>query len=320
VRSNYTTVSSSRELERFEAALREMRLGRVRGRKSPHKLLLLLAILDRVDSGEITDNRIYYDPGLTERFRIYFNAVAQEGDWCQPGPPFFHLRSSAFWHHRVLPGKEDAYARLTTSGGGDKRILDNVDYAFFSDEAWAVIIDQNQRSVLRHFIVETFFSPEEQIRLWQVINSQSTIARYEKLMDQGPDYSAANDDNVRSAAFSRLIRHIYDYQCAVCGLRIITPNGLSPIDAAHLIPWSETHDDSPTNGIALCKLHHWALDANLIAPTKNLRWAVSPLLDPRRNSERELTRFDRSPILLPRKKEYYPREDAIMWRYNLLAK
>jgi putative restriction endonuclease len=308
------------ELQQFEAEIGSLRLGGIRGRKSPHKLLLLLAILDRVDAGEIKDNRVYYDPGLTERFRLYFDAVAQENDWCQPGPPFFHLRSSKFWHHQVIPGREDAYASLTTSGGGNKRILDNIQYAFFGDDAWAVIADPEQRSRLRHFIVETFFSPEEQTRLWQVISSQDTIAQYEKIMERGADYTAVIDDAARSAAFGRLIRRIYDYQCAMCGLRIITPDGSSPIDAAHLIPWSETHDDSPTNGMALCKLHHWALDANLIAPTINLRWAVSPLLDPRRNSECELTRFHKSPILLPRQKEYYPRGEAILWRYKSLAK
>jgi len=312
--------AASQDLLQLEAELRAMRLGGIRGRKSPHKLLLLLAVLDRLDAGEVTDNRIQYDPGLTERFRAYFDAVAQEGDWCQPGPPFFHLRSSSFWQHRVLPGREDAYAKLATSGGGDRRILDNIQYAYFTDGAWRVVADAGQRSALRHFIIATFFTAEEQVRLRQVVSSQSTLAHYQKLMERGADYTVTVDDALRSAAFGRMIRRIYDYQCAMCGLRIITPDGVSPIDAAHLIPWSETHDDSPTNGIALCKLHHWALDACLVAPTASLTWAVSPLLDPRRNSERELTRFHRSPILLPKQKDFYPREEAVLWRYKSLLK
>ena len=221
----------------------------------------------------------------------------------------------------MIPGREDAYAKLSTSGGGDKRILDNIQYAYFSDETWVVINDPEQRNTLRHFIVGTFFTPEDQTKLWQVIELQRTIGQYETILESGINYTLAiPDELVRGTAFRRLVRHLYDYQCAVCGLRIITPDGSSPVDAAHLIPWGKTHDDSPTNGIALCKLHHWALDANLIAPTVNLRWVVSQIIDPRRNSERELTRFHKAPMLLPRQKENYPREEAILWRYRSLAK
>jgi len=30
--------------------------------------------------------------------------------------------------------------------------------------------------------------------------------------------------------------------------------------ATHLIPFSESRNDHPTNGLALCKNHHWAMD------------------------------------------------------------
>ena len=40
------------------------------------------------------------------------------------------------------------------------------------------------------------------------------------------------------------------YRCAACGLRFLYDE-ITIIDAAHLIPFSETHDDSPQNGMAL---------------------------------------------------------------------
>lgn len=211
-----------------------------------------------------------------------------------------------------------SYAKLTTSGGGDRRILDNIQYAFLANYAWSVVIDPEQRSLLRQFIVQDFFSMEEQIKLWQAANLQGEIAKAEKIMENGTQYTVMVTDFVRNSAFRRLILYAYDNRCSMCGLRITTPSGQSPIDAAHLIPWSETHDDSPTNGMALCKLHHWALDADMISPTPDLRWAVSPLLDPRRDSEHELTRFEGAPILLPREERYYPRSEAISWRRKML--
>jgi predicted restriction endonuclease len=72
---------------------------------------------------------------------------------CQPGPPFFHLRSSGFWHHRIIPGREAEYAALTTTSGDKKRILRNIEYAFLSDEAFQIIKDASARTIVRPFIM-----------------------------------------------------------------------------------------------------------------------------------------------------------------------
>jgi putative restriction endonuclease len=275
------------------------------------------------DAGALQQNRIPYDPGLVERFSEYFKAVAQDGDWCQPAPPFFHLRSGGFWKHKPLFGREAEYAALDTSGGGSKRILDNIDYAYLDEDAFAVVANPQERQALRQFILKTFFSVDDQQKLQKVIEQQARISDYESMLEgltEKVEAAPPADTQTRSVAFSRVIRRIYDYQCAMCGLRIIGPDGSTPIDAAHLIPWRESYDDSPTNGVALCKLHHWALDASLVSPTLDLKWIVSTWLDRRRNSERELTRFHRSSILLPREHEHYPRHDAILWRLNRLVK
>jgi putative restriction endonuclease len=72
--------------------------------------------------------------------------------------------------------------------------------------------------------------------------------------------------------------------------------------------------------MALCKLHHWALDAHLVAPDTKYRWVVSGRLDRRRNSERELTRFHRSPILLPQDAAHYPATESMRWCLDRLTK
>lgn len=310
-------------LREFENQLERMRRSTVGGKPKPHKLLMLFAVLDLFDEGVLQENRIPYGPALVERFGEYFRAVAQEGDWCQPAPPFFHLRSAGFWKHKPVAGREPAYEALTTSGGGSKRILDNIEYAYLDDNAFAVVSTPTGRQSLRQFILATFFSPEEQQNLQKMMEEQARITAYESVLESQPttpEMPASPDAFTRTAAFARLIRRVYDYQCAMCGLRIITPGGSTPIDAAHLIPWNESHDDSPTNGIALCKLHHWAMDAGLIAPTPDFRWLISPLLDRRRNSERELTRFHRARILLPQEKAYHPRSESIEWRLRRLVK
>ena len=82
-----------------------------------------------------------------------------------------------------------------------------------------------------------------------------------KVAEEEPEFG-------RSPAFRRKILDIYDHQCAACGLRIKLPAAYDVgfIDAAHLIPFSVEPNDQPTNGLALCTHHHWAMDPNLIAP------------------------------------------------------
>lgn len=307
-------------LERVRHQIATMRLGRSRGRAKLHKPIMLLAVLDLFGSGAILDNRVFYNQELAERFQEYFNAVKKGDDWCQPAPPFFHLRSSHFWNHRVRPQRDEAYSKLTTSGGGSRRILENIEYAYLDDDALSVFTDSVSRGIIREYILDSFFSVEERTALLEVLSEQREVADYESVLrSQAFHVKEEVRAEVRSAAFRRIVLRDYDYQCAVCGLRLVLPEMPSPIDAAHLIPWSESHDDRPRNGMALCKLHHWALDAHLIAPTEKLRWRVSPLLDARRNSERELTRFAGLPVLLPRDKESYPHPDAIRWLLRRLA-
>jgi predicted restriction endonuclease len=59
---------------------------------------------------------------------------------------------------------------------------------------------------------------------------------------------------------------VYDYRCAACGIRVLLDHVESLVEAAHLIPFSESRNDKPTNGMALCPNHHWAMDRHLIAP------------------------------------------------------
>ena len=125
---------------------------------------------------------------------------------------------------------------------------------------------------------------------------------------------------MRDTAFSRVVRRAYDYRCAACGLRVILEGGLYIVDAAHLIPFAETHDDDPRNGIALCKNHHWAMDRNLIGPGTDRRWHITSSLDDRLEGQRELINLKGRSILLPHDPRYYPKDTALLWREQRIAR
>lgn len=126
----------------------KLRLGRTAGRSSPHKLIMLLAVLDLAEDGLLAVNRIYFDKPLLSRFNKYFAIFAIEGDWNQPGMPFFHLRSSDFWFHRVKPGRERVYTKLTRVGWATRPITENIEYAYLDDRAFMAMNDSTARIML----------------------------------------------------------------------------------------------------------------------------------------------------------------------------
>jgi len=81
------------------------------------------------------------------------------------------------------------------------------------------------------------------------------------------EYRLAKMRGAGARQFSLDVREAYRYGCAFCGLRFGGIPGIpSGVDAAHILAWSKHNLDVVTNGMSLCKLHHWAFDAALLMP------------------------------------------------------
>lgn len=140
-------------LQQLESDISETKRGGSHNHPKPHKLIMLLAILELIHQGHLDDNRIYLNQRLIDSFENYFRRFGAANDWCLPAEPYFHLRSAGFWHHKVRTGREAAYAKLTTSGGGLRRVQENIDYAYLSNDAYAVMHNPETRRELQSFII-----------------------------------------------------------------------------------------------------------------------------------------------------------------------
>ena len=90
--------------------------------------------------------------------------------------------------------------------------------------------------------------------------------------------------------------------------------------AAQSIPFSESRNDHPINGLALCKNHHGTMDRNLIAPCPDHHWHVAKILDPRRsNGEKELIELSGKSLLLPKDPAFHPDAYGLEWRCERLS-
>ena len=271
----------------------------------PHKPLLLLAAFDLIDEGKATPDRIPWCQELRDRFTARFLLVKKHNDQNNPDLPFRYLAGDGFWQAFEMDGTTPIRREIRVSDIGQV-------FARFTDGFQHLAAIPANRQLMREALIARYFP-----HLSPIKNQQSEISIHQStslVAEEALEYG-------RSPAFRRKIIEIYDHQCAACGLRIKLPSGndVSFIDAAHLIPFSESRNDHPTNGLALCKNHHWAMDRNLIAPCPDHHWHVSKILDPRRsNGEKELIELSGKSLLLPQDEAFHPDAEGLRWRCEQL--
>lgn len=141
-------------LDALKTEIVNMRRGSKKGHVRPHKYVMLLSVLEMAERGWLTENKIYLQEPLLSIFETYFNLVKKADDLCQPGPPFFHLRSSGFWLHKPKPGRERQYASLHNVGGGMGIIHENIEYAYLRDDVFELFSNPETRRHLRLFLTK----------------------------------------------------------------------------------------------------------------------------------------------------------------------
>ena len=114
---------------------------------------------------------------------------------------------------------------------------------------------------------------------------------------------------------------IYTYTCVVCEIQILTLDGESVTEAAHIIPFKNSGNDDVRNGISLCQLHHWGFDKGLISVNEVYKVIVSDLMAEKGPLEWKFTTLTDKGILLPEIREHYPAPEALAWhRENVFRK
>lgn len=287
----------------------------VSGQKSPHKAVMMLAVFDLVAAGEAKGNRIVYGPELLERFRRYFDVVKTDADAFTPILPFFHLRSSPFWHHRPIPGQEAVCAALNDPGG-PRKLQAVVEYAFLDDELFAMLQQPAIRQEMREALICRYF-PSKHDELMRLADQEEGAGLYAQVLRGELKECGRVKEDARDIAFARVVKQAYHFQCVACGLRILF-DGISLVDAAHIVPFAESHDDDPCNGLSLCKNHHWAMDQELIFPCSDSLWHVHKGIDDRIDFQRALIGLDGKPLLAPQEKRFSPKSSALLWREQRL--
>lgn len=111
-------------LELYLDKFRNLNMNSAGGQKSPHKVCMLLAVMDLIHVGSIASNKILLNQALRDQFTRHFESFAQGRDRNTPENPFFHLRSEGFWHLEYNEGFEEQNTKRFSSKAISHAYLD----------------------------------------------------------------------------------------------------------------------------------------------------------------------------------------------------
>lgn len=80
------------------------------------------------------------------------------------------------------------------------------------------------------------------------------------------EWRLAKSRGSSAGRFRRAVQNAYKDRCVFCGGIFRIEGAPSGLDAAHILAWSHHDLDVASNGLMLCKLHHWAFDGSLMVP------------------------------------------------------
>lgn len=244
-------------LRRFQ----KLRVDRASKTPAPHKPLLLLAILDFVESGAITTPHVKLTPELAFRFLGYWEIVGARGRSVgRVELPFFHLQSDGILRHVAHKGLDTALASIRpTSVEFLNRVIS---HAVLPEDLFVLMSDRQSREVMRRALIGgNWFLPGERMKLNTILGIQNHPQRQtdELVAFVAPEEVCQG----RDIRFRLQIVPLYGYSCLLCGVKMLLPSGIALVEAAHIHQFSKSRNDDITNGMALCRNHHWAFDQGL---------------------------------------------------------
>ena len=311
--------------EKFIKQFQNLRTDRNRHRwsaltsfQAPHKPFLLLSILDLIKQGTITSNFIEPSYELIDTFNGYWILVMPLGRRGLMSYPFYHMRSEPFWTLIPNPGQSDRPGQTFSSMAKTRQIYSG---SQIDEELFQFMCETQTREQLRNILIEHYFASEIRSALMDQgkINfaaykySQSLVKAAEQRLPFEDGFKEELQPKVRDQGFRKAIVMLYNHRCALCGIRMMTPEGHTVVEAAHVKPWSESHDDQPTNGMSLCRLCHWSFDEGLMGVGRDYEVIVSERVRMDQNMPGHILTLSDRNIFTPEEEKFWPAQTNFAW-------
>jgi putative restriction endonuclease len=298
---------------RFEKLRRDSKNG-----GAPHKPILLISLIQAIQQNLFNSNKIFIIPELVGLFKSNWKNLVVTNHQCLFTLPFYHMHTEPFW--LLIPNAGcELWVKSKSSMRSFSNLTTAVKHAQIDEELFKILQNKQDSEILLHFLLDKYF-PDTKSNFSTGSNNYIQDIENQIMLDPEEDYKRrlltirGQLDNdafqeeiyVRSSIFKNEIPKIYNYTCCISELRIDAISNVSMIDACHIIPFSESYNDTITNGIALCPNLHRAFDRGLISIDDKYKVIASNSFSEINETNYSLKQFEGKQILLPDNKNYYP--------------
>lgn len=295
---------------------------------APHKPVLLISVIQAYQQRIFNTNQIFIVPELVGLFKSNWTTLVSTNHTCLFALPFYHLSSEPFWHLVPNPGCE-AWVQSKSSMRSFSNLKTAIKYVTIDNELYNLLLDNNEAQTLLYFLLDKYF-PEKRTKLDNIHTSYINDVKQQIVEEPYKDYQerilkirntlnlAEYEEEVfiRSNVFKKEIPKIYNNTCCISGLRIDAIDNISLVDACHIVPFSESYNDSITNGIALCPNLHRAFDRGLISINEKFNVLVNTNFIESNSTSYNIKQFENKKIILPDNPKCYPALQSLIQHMN----
>ncbi|MBB2951603.1 HNH endonuclease [Sphingobacterium sp. JUb56] len=308
------------DLSIYLKAFLRLKQGITKYGKAPHKPVFLLTLIELIEQGLDNDNHFLVNADLVGLFQENWRLLvttANQSDFTQP---FFYLQSDqvdghSFWHiHTSNAIPMQAHIKSVST------LACIVAYASLSHELYVLLQSVEKRQLIRNAILAHYFPNQfqsyydhKQIGDGYYHNLQALVLNDPEVKYKHIVIHTEEDVFVRSHLFKRYIPQLYQDTCAMTGMQLRSTYNHNFIDACHIVPFSISHDDNVTNGLALCPNLHRAFDRGLVSVDQDYRILVSRHIRELGEHPYSLKKLEGNKIIIPKSEQYHPSQENLAW-------
>jgi putative restriction endonuclease len=271
--------------------------------------------MDLIAQGWITQNLIEPSYELVDNFNTYWATIMPPGSTTSMAYPFSRLKTDGFWERIPKPGYDPNVEYNVKSMARLRKMYVG---ARMDEELFVYLCNPETRERFRAVLINTYFVAEVRALVekqgkinYDAYQYSQTLLKMAEPETQYGEGGGEDDfqERVRDQGFRKAIVTLYEHRCALCGIRMLTLDGHTVVEAAHIKPWSEGHDDRPANGLALCRLCHWSFDEGLMSVGVEYEVLVSRRVQIEQNLPGHILTLRDRHIFTPNGDQYWPAQD-----------
>ena len=223
------------------------------GRYAPHKPLLVLLALARIQRGE---GRLVPFAEVDKPLQNLLTEFGPSGAAKSRHYPYWHL-DRALWQ---VNGPATLVNRALGATPNLSELRQDGVQAGFAPEVDAALRAQPDLLVrVAQRVLDAYFPPTLHADIAAVVGLDLSPPMPEVRDSAAPAYGAGAK-RARSARFREQVLLAYEHRCCVCGFDLRIGNVSAGLEAAHIQWHTAGGPDLETNGLSLCALHHKLFD------------------------------------------------------------